>query len=96
MKEQMILKTELLSRLSRIYSQLEELEAVLHSSYLRHTDDTMNQQQGQVDQCSKRLSGLEDELFKAAGIKKEKMSNRETQKPHPSSKVNFKLGLKGL
>jgi AAA15 family ATPase/GTPase len=96
MKEQMILKTELISRLSHIYGQLEELEAVLHSSYLRLTDETMNEQLEKVDQCSKKLTELEDEFFKTVGMKKEKKVNREAQTPLHSSNINFKLGFKGL
>ena len=95
MKEQMILKTELLSRLGEIYNQLEVLEDILHSSYQYQHKQAYKQQKDRVDHCSNKLSQLEDEIYQSV---EEKTNKVFLEKKNMMQKANISLDLcyKGL
>ncbi|RSK51900.1 hypothetical protein [Bacillus canaveralius] len=80
MNEQSLEKEKLLTMLTEIYDQLEELESGLHSSLADLRDDWNEKQAARLTSCGNRLSALEikmklinenGELDKNQGLKLE-------------------------
>lgn len=69
MNEPGIYKTDLLEKLNEIYTQLEELETVLHSSYLKQQKEIQKLQKNGLDVVEERLAHFESEIDKLTAAK---------------------------
>ncbi|MGJ7920021.1 hypothetical protein [Neobacillus sp. LXY-4] len=96
MKEPLIYKTELLTRLNEIYDQLEKLEAVLHSSYLQQHGHIQTMQNDQLDNCSRRLTVLENEVANQFDEKKNAFQAFSNPCKRHSASIQLELGLKSV
>jgi hypothetical protein len=94
MQEPMLLKSELLTRLTRIYHQLEKLEDVLHSSFIHQQETIEKMQKDRINQCSKRLSILEQEVIKYAEDKNLRKQTKISPSPKKSVTIPLELSFK--
>lgn len=69
MKKSGICREDLLEKLSEIYTQIEELEMVLHSSYLKQQTDIQKLQIEGLDIVERRLTHFEAEVDKLTNVK---------------------------
>lgn len=96
MKEPIIIKNELLTRLNKIYDQLEKLEAVLHSSFNHQQEYVRSVQDDRVMHCSRRLTTLETELDKQLVEKSGRRQCISSQHIKNRTAIQLEFGLKSM
>jgi archaellum component FlaC len=89
LKEPSIRKADLLVKLNEIYTQLEELETVLHSTYLNQQHVIKKIQKEGLDTVEERLVEFEADIDK---IKTENNRNHKKTSAYPK----LELGIENL
>ncbi|AGK54668.1 MAG: hypothetical protein K0S25_442 [Bacillus sp. (in: firmicutes)] len=96
MKEPMIFRTELLKRLNKIYRQLEELEDVLHSSFIKQQGNILKLEKDRMDHCTGKISALEDEVLSQTIEKRSVKPGTENKGKKLTTSIHLELGFKSL
>jgi len=96
MKEPMIFRTELLKRLNKIYRQLEELEDVLHSSFIKQQGNIRKLEKNRMDHCAGKISALEDEVRCQTIEKQGVKQGTENKGKKLTTSIHLELGFKSL
>lgn len=81
-------KEELISRLTEIYNQLEELENTLDTSFSDMRNNMQMDAAEQISNCTNRIKHLEAEALYYE-IKNQKMDTKEGPQRQPSIKLEF-------
>jgi hypothetical protein len=98
MIEPIISKTDLLSRLNEIYNQLEELQDVLHSSYLIQQGNVQKLEKNALDSCNQKLSNLEMAIMNRPEEMEKKTVSQAVgvKNKTKTSGLHLELGLKSI
>lgn len=89
MDKKIIAKEELLSMLTDISDQLEELEGILETSLSKARQNVRNEYTAKINDCGEKITALENE---AANILKENEGLGHASQLHRANSMKLELG----